>query len=335
MPELPEVTPWVPQPPDLPDLPPELPWPPDFEWPDIDIGPWVPPPFPPWDFDDGLPACYAEFARRLMNLMFAVAAFRAANGQTQGFPPFDLRLWYYATPQLVNLAILWFVTMWNTLEVSGEEPEPEWVYGSPRALTNGAQYRLGSPTHISQSGTAVAGWSWGNKYASYVKFTMGTPIAGGTKIARAALVLNTASSNGLNLLMDCHDSVTPAVPANTSAYLGVPKTGSTTLWQTTGYGSPAITPDVTAAVQHVIDKDGFAGDIGMTFDQIGDAGILSFYYWSNVLQYTALAINVAQSPLAPVDPITVLTLSKLDCGQMMAWLSRVEAICWPYLQENA
>ena len=327
MPELPEVTPWVPQPPDLPDLPPELPWPPDFEWPDIDIGPWVPPPFPPWDFDDGLPACYAEFARRLMNLMFAVAAFRAANGQTQGFPPFDLRLWYYATPQLVNLAILWFVTMWNTLEVGSEEPE--WKYGFPGALTDGATYRLDMPTSISQSGTSRAGWSFGYKYASYVKFSMAGPIARGTKIGRAALLLNTGSSNNLNLLIDCHDSVTPAVPANTSAYLGVPKTGSTTLWQTEGYDSPLITPDVTAAVQRVIDKEGFAGDIGMTFDQIGDAGILTFYYWNNILQYTMLAIDVAPSVL--VDPITGLTLSTLDCGQMMAWLSMTEDVCWPYL----
>ena len=157
MPEMPELKPFVPIAPTFPDLPGEIPWPPDFDFGD-GLSPW-------YNGNDGRPYCYNDFASRLMRLLAAVSAHRAALGLRPMYPPFDLRF-MVATPTIVNIAALWLVVAWNThvdaAGGGGEQPPDTWprwkfraavslfarvdqnVYGSKLALIPNGIWAVGS-----------------------------------------------------------------------------------------------------------------------------------------------------------------------------------------------
>jgi len=331
MPEIPDVTPYVPTAPTMPDLPAEIPWPPSVDWPDLP-GPWVPPDWPPWDLSpDGPPKCFIDFSNRFMRLIIAIAVHRAELGQVPGYPPFDLRtMGSFVTPQIVNLAAMWLTTIWNTHTDPGEDDVSSYY---PH---NGDGYKYNETTGArSIATTARGGFYSGDWYHSYMLFK-GSSSLDASKITKAYLRLNSAVGGTFNTQLDCYRSATPPAPPNDEGEFGtawVSKTGHTVDFnELRAVGSTNYSPYITESVKEVIGLTGFNGTVAVMLSSYGHVGTTSveFQYYFSAIQYSTLFVHTEGAPVLP-PMLPLLNIGEFSCSQMLAWMALVEGICWPHL----
>lgn len=342
MPEIPDVTPYVPTAPDMPDLPPEIPWPPDVDWPEIP--PWVPPSWPPWELpDDGPPRCFIEFADRLMALMEATALHRAYYGQVPGWPPFNLRtMAAFATPQIVSMAALWFTTMWNT-HFDGDPVE----YGESQVVTPEYSHDDG---YISVSGDYFAieeslSLSMDNGLA--VAFRGLSTAPAGTRIAAAALRFqaNAASIGSGDLscrIMGTTLSSTFPAP-NGGGHAGAisdyyaRRAACIGTYVEHDFGplsiSQTVTIDITTLIQALIDSGSWTYGCTIVIDPFdSDTAGRNLTFDSFDVGTSPPRLTVTMPQMVPVTAIPSLLLGEFNCAVMLAWLTAVEAVCWPHLR---
>lgn len=333
MPEMPDVPPRVPVVPDMPPLPDEVPWPPSIDWPPIP-GPWVPPAGNPWGGGLGLlPKCWPEFASRLMSLIFRTASYRASFGLVPGYPPFDLRAWTVATPQLVNLAVGYFVDlMWNTIgSVAGNvtaHPNASLADGWASPLASTATY-TGSLQLNRSIGLGVAFIGLG--------IPAGVPITGATfSMTTDALAIGTGT-----LTMRVRAANTGAAFSDTyisfSGRRAACGSVKSTAWLLGAIGedmtlrSPDIAPVVSAHVSGGAWSDGitiFVDDFDGETDETVTrnlTGIVSFDNFSPSKPSLTVAYGVA------VERLSGLFVTGLDCQRLLSWLAYAEGVCNGYV----
>lgn len=328
---MPDVPPKPPVVPDMPDLPPEIPWPPDIDWPPLP-GPWVPLPGNPWGGGLGtLPKCWPEFAARIMDLIYKTAIYRAALGLVPGYPPFDLRTWTVATPQLVNLALNYFVElMWNTIgSVSGSTvvyPTESFDdgYASPSSST--AIY-TGALVLNHYTGLAVAFTGLG--------IPAGTPITGANfKFTTAGIALGTGNLStrvrAANLGVAFSDTYA-SFAARRSA-CGSVKSALWTLGPV-GSGTLVTSPDIGPVVSEHVNGGGWANGITIFVDDFDDEGTDTRNY-SAIHSFDTTTTNLPSLSVAygvSVDRLSGLFVTDLECSRLLSWLAYAEGVCNRYV----
>ena len=352
MPEMPELPPFVPIVPTFPDLPAEIPWPPDFDF-EYDLSPW-------YSGNDGRPYCYNDFASRLMRLIIAVSAFRAAAGLRPMYPPFDLRF-MVATPTIVNIAALWLATMWNTATVAGGTFDKTFALLGTTNPNHDATLKLDGTTYTFYNyytRVTELRQTFGVTYGSAGVFFGAGYIFENVDIARgatlsAATLTTTAfaasSSRKIKASVFGYDggySPAGAGFADTASFLGLHNNPTTAkvLWDiaSTTAGATYNPPSVATVVQEILlsstwdSGDSMALFVSDLTDKRGSSYDHSqLYTWATeqtgVFPRPYLNI-VGTSAGVSAPPIYPLSLSSLNCGQMNGWLATVEGIVWPILR---
>ncbi len=333
MPEMPDVPGRPPVVPDMPDLPPEIPWPPTIDWPEIP-GPWTPPPFNPWGGGlDGLPMCWPEFAARLMALMFNAALYRASLGLFPGWPPFDLRTWTVATPQLVNLAVGYFVDlMWNTIgSVAGNVtayPDTSLADGwaSPSASTATYTGNLQLNRFV---GLGVAFMGLG--------IPAGVPITGATfSMTTGALAIGTGT-----LTMRVRAANTGAAFSDTyisfSGRRAACGSVKSTAWPlgATGEGITLTSPDLASVVSAHVNGGAWSDGITLFVDDFDEETAETVTRnFTNITAFDSISPSKPSLTVAygvAVERLSGLFVTDLACSRLLSWLAYAEGVCNRYV----
>lgn len=350
MPEMPELPPFIPKPPVMPDLPPEIPFPDGIEWdPYAGLPPWWTPPDLKWPgIPSWIPDWWLAFADRLMRLIIATAIHRASLGLVPGFPPFDLRTLPYIFPELVNLAIAWFVTMWNTHALAST--------GAGSSLTYIMQYAddcyVRSNGDFADQGDVFFGTGFSGDDVGTALLFRSIDVPRGTTLSGASIGVTSAaeypSSNDTNVRIRASKYGVLSPPASLAEYQGVLTTDAYVDWNLYGttwttIGRPYYSKTITPVIQEVVNQNGWSAgkNILVIMDDFAHNGTMyrGAYGMSDVppdpphMYVPRLSIAWADSShqITPVSGMTVASIDQQTGAGLLAWLSQVEGVCWPHL----